>query len=630
MTERESKGGKKVSRHRWWLLAFVILVALLLLSTYLTFGSRGGEKLRMVRQHDGTMVLVEGERGSWFDVHAGVSWENRDWSSSSTVSGSFLDPLSARTIWITCLSDDDLTRQVGLLLLDELALLPFVDELVYFPPESRPGDSERLPDLFVSVDLVESSGIQLPGFMKMKAKVGITVGKTPWPTVVGHFTDPKAPNKEVCLLRTVQYEGTGLGFYSNAAKSMAAARSIVGSNELMEEFISWFEDGGVLPALPDGFYGKSSASQNLSADALSGTTLFAGGPGFLAHNESIFCLEPGEEAIRTVDELKKELLADGWKVDAHQKEGLTIGTIQLTRGSSELKICERKPFGVFYMPPGEEILEKAGSPERLPQVEETKGSLCIYYVDRFLPGEAAAAVDSLIAEGASIEVLAPFFSLMEEDQKRAVAERFATALSDDPLAVPNDPRILLTLAHLFHGDVGDDDMARRLVRRSAAALFSIWDQREIEEKLKELAEELGDESLAEPPKDVAVFEEVGFVKLTLEEGSVTREISLDEPVCFLISSGGGETNVVSLTVVSDIDGDAENTPYEIHCIERKLGERGASMSGQNGSLEGSPARWMCRASNYLDDVFMEYSTRQRKGFPVRFDLEVRLRRSGGN
>lgn len=627
MTEKSKQRGPLASKRRWWLLAFAILVILLFTLTYLPLGSKGREKIRLVRQGDGSMAVVEGSKGSWFDLHAGMTWENSSQSSTSTLLGSSFTPLAARTIWVVCLEDHELIRNVGLLVTDRLSELPFVDELLFFPPNLLPDRVDRFPDLFVGLDLLEISNFHIPGMIKMEAQVGVSMGKVPWGADVGHYTGPKAPAKEVCLSKLVHYECSGIGFYTGAAKYQAASRSIAASIAVEEEILSWSEEGGILPALPACFYGEASGQADVPAAVQSMSYLFASGPGLLSHNEAICFLDPGEQAIRQVDELKEELVAGGWEMVCDQKGDHSIGCVQMARGLSELKITERGSFGRFLMAPAEMINTRSGSGAEPAAEEKSLGKVCIHYVDRFSPEESGAAVDALIESGTAVDVVARFTCLMNNEQKAALAGRVLTALSGNAAETICEPVALLAMAELFHTDRKDDETARQLVRCTAAALHAYWDNDGIKDRLSELAKEMGDESLAELPVDAGILEKVGFVNLTAAKGTLEREIRLGQPVSFLIEGRDGETKALCLTVVSTGPGEEGSRGYRLRCIWRSMESGGASMVAKNGVTQGSPALWSCTGSHHVENSILEFDVVQKAGLPVRFDIEVKLRTS---
>ncbi len=248
------------------------------------------------------------------------------------------------------------------------------------------------------------------------------------------------------------------------------------------------------------------------------------------------------------------------------------------------------------------LVAYAPSPREAPPTSSPKSPiLYVQYLERMTQDEARAAIDEAIAKSASADVLICFEQLWSGDQSR----RILKLLESRPVRTP---QASLTLANLYHR-LKEDDKARRELLHTCALLCTVAQYSDLESKARNLAKDLGDETLAEKPIDLELLEELGFVELKPGIQVPSVEIGVEEPVHFCARTSQGSFKTISLRAIKSAS--AGSGSYELAFVESS--KNGRSW-GSGGTVHDFSADDGCRVTFSLE----------RLGATARFRLSTQV------
>ncbi len=423
----------------------------------------------------------------------------------------------------------------------------------YYPVGFQAKHGEPAPDIVVTLDLEKMEESGLPWARTVKAQLTVTAGNDA-PGCSNSYSDHLAP-PIVCLQwsGTLEHSSTTTGVSSSAAKYKLVAENIAKqiADSLIKEFQQRLEKEGTLPELPEAFYPPYRPAPDLPLAGFGKTEIVSSWHGLLNHNETLWRLDLDGSAIDFFNEMPQRLAAAGWKKSSSDKQYL-----RFTHSAATL---------VAYVPSQQKPLLDAPA---------NKPFLYVQYVDRMTQDEVRAAIDQALATGVSADVLIHFERQWSQEQSQRILEMFKTQPARTPSAS-------LTVAKLYHR-LKQEDNAREELVRTRALLRTVAEYGDLQDNLKKLAKELGDEKLAEQPIDTKVFLELGFAELKPGESIAVQEIGLEEPVHFFVENSEGELETISVRAVKAPSTDTD--PSQLAFVQS--GEHGRSWgtSGLSHSL----------------------------------------------
>ena len=610
---------KKKSVFRKLLFILLGLLGLLVFITYMPMGSSVDSMLKMKRDEEGRMKVALGEEGSGFNLHAVVSSAVNSLSSTShTTSRGQWGCFAARRVWVMSASDHCLVRKIGRMVLQKVAGLPFVDEAVYVPYGQVPETCELMPELVITLDLLDIEEFRLPGGFKLEAQVSLDAGPAPWDSAYVRVSPSSPPVANVHMTAVVDHDGTYIGLLSAGAKYKPAAESITGSlwGSLEEKKKEWSRNLGTLPDLPACFFGEAAEHADLpfAGAGIEGIEPVGSGAGLFAHNRAIWRFQESRDPVELFAEIEKELVKKGWQDQSVDKKRV----FQMSSGNRELYIYKRPDPPRSFKIDIDQIVNGMESTE---QPEKGASDYCMVYCHSFSRDEIVEAIERFFESGARAKELIVFFNNMTTSQK----ERVMKLIEENP---PDDPALLLALADYYHKQLKDDLKAGKALTRAAALLYTLKEYQELQKKIRELAKKLGDESLADPPVEElpGLFEEMGIAELTPGAKTEKMEIRLNEQVCFFAKGKNGDLKVECLRVTPDISGAAGDGRYMFERTEVGIRQNGRSYSSGAQSFFGNTGESavLHEYSRQLnDEITVAFKLISVADNPERFILEVR-------
>ena len=546
-------------RHRWPAILLVVLLVPISVLAFLWLAIPPRVPtgpIRLVRADSGQLAPADSSEPpsfGLFEMHAGTIAANNSFSSCSTASRSDHSGFACRRLVIVNRSDHLLMARVGPLLLDELKSLGYIRQLDYYPVGFHPEQGQLAPDVTITIDLDKLTESDWLVSHSVDATFTVSAGNGP-PGCRNSYTDHLSPP-------VVQFDWNGTlhhvsrmtGIRSSAAKyklvAQDVAKQIAGS--LTKEFNDRRNKEGLMPDLPQAFYPAYRKPPALPLKEFGNLELVASWHALMHHNETRWRLTPDRPATEVLDGAQHRLEAAGWKTqDASKPPAQSY--LRMSRNGAVLTMYAASPL------------------EMQPDSSPRASILDIQYVDRMTQGELRAAIDELLVQGASTEVLICFERQWSEDQSRRVLK----SLQSRPARTP---QTALTLASLYHR-LKLDDKARGELVHASALLRTVVQYSDLENKIRSLAKELGDEKLAEKPVEPRVLEELGFIELKAGIQVAAQPIGPEEPVHFYVKTPGGSLKTISLWVVEKIPDKGERS-YGLAWVESSKNMRSWSTAG---------------------------------------------------
>ncbi len=577
-------------RRRWrvGLLAGTVVVAAAL--GVLWFGispsvPRG--PVRLVRNEAGELVLEDpsgSSRPAPFEVQAAKIDAHDSLCSTSMSSRSDHSAFACRRVVILNQSDHLLAARVGQQLLEELKPLDSIRHVEYYPLGFAPEPGGLAPDVTVTFDLDKLTESTRPGSQKVEATFIITAGNMPPGLRNTYFGPMTPPLVQFDWNGKLEHTSTTRGVTSSAAEYKLAAADIAKEigKALAKEFTSREEKERTLPELPQEFYPAYRKAPELPLAEFGKPAVVMSWHGLMNHNETLWRVAIDRPAADVVHDLRGRLESDGWKADSGSKES-DPPHAYLKKEGATLVIYAPPPKGVF-----------SDSPPKEPVVY-------VQYVDVMTVKELRAAIDECLAKDVPSDVLICFERHCSSEQR----DRLLKVLQTRPARTPE---VSLTLAGLYHR-LKQDDQAREELARTCALLRTVAQYADLESKARNLAKELGDETLVKRAIEPGVLEELGFVELKAGASKDCREIGLDEPVYFFARAADGSLKTSCLRAIKS--GTASDKSYQLAFVDSGEGSRSW---GSGGSSHGFT----------VDDRSRAMFALERLGKTERFRLSTEL------
>jgi hypothetical protein len=474
---------------------------------------------------------------------ARIEAENRT-ESTSAVTSSDNTRFACRRIVIVNENHDGLLRMVADDLAGRLADLPHVEQVAVYGGGRFPPDGQLAPDVYVRLRLQETSTTNLPYARQLKATLVTAAGLVPWASRAGYIDHRNPPLLRFDWQETLHHKSSTTGYESQ--KHSMAAKNIAEhiGGELEKSFSQWRDKFGPMPELPAAFYGTFRPAELPGPLRELGPQKLFSYFGLLKHNESFWRLEVRGGAAQALKQIRSKLAAEGWRDLMSSLSDEEGPSVLMQKGDVRIKIFRpfrREPTGVW-------IFKRADEEKPRPI------TLYAHYQQRLSDKELAAALEKLFSQPAQLETLAIFEHMFDQTQR----QRFINLLEQHG---SSQPSALMRLAEHYEARK-QTEKARRALERVKALLWSAENRDAFQGRIRSLAEKLGDEKLADRPPDPALFEEVGFIKVSQNSPPTAREVGLDEPVGVYQTGPGGEPAVLTLRVVPS-DGSGAGRPYKL-------------------------------------------------------------------
>jgi hypothetical protein len=536
--------------------------------------------VRLVRGEDGQLVPVheaDTPGGIWFEAQAGKLNAQNNFSSTTSATRSGHARFPCRRIAVFNWADHLLLQRSGERLLDQLKGLGYVDQIDYYPMGHRPEAGVSAPDVVIGLDLdrIEESG--LPTSRKLDASILVTAGQRLAKCRSGYSDGLSPPVVDFEFNGRLHHVSTTTGVSSSAAKYKLAADDIAKqmANALVKLFDDYREKDGPLPDLPEAFYPAYREPQEMPlAEAYELEPLVAY-HGLMNRNDSFWRLTADREAGEILADVEKRMKASGWETRSISTKENHLPHLRMDKGSARLTIFPAEPNRI--MTPGSIVVDDPhdqASPD-------TGTTVYVHYLDRMTRKEVEKAIEKTLGEQMPLESLLLFEDKWTTDQ----CQRVLALLESRPSKTPQG---WITMAELYHRGK-QDEQSRAALRRARLLTRTVANPGDLQDQIKKLAKDLGEEEMPEEPPDPALLKELGFIELRADVEVPDVELGIDEPVHFFGITDEGCLKTISLRVV---EGDSREKPPSYSLAHVESMEHGRSW-GKGGMNHGALINGVC-------------------------------------
>lgn len=588
-------------RTRLFWLGALVLVNPLLTALYLVFGQLRSPQARPVRAvRDiavviaiaGFFINVPGLTHLWMQpflgrspragetaqAHLAAIEAASNTSTTSSTSSSDNSRLACRRLVVIVEGDHPLLHRVGSDLVKQLQEVPAVETVEFQPGGALSEGGRRAPDLFVRLYLASVEETPVPYSLKLTVQIGADVGRMPLRSTHSYHDTFMPPLLDFNLRIEMSHRSTTTGYES--VRYTMAARNIAKDlgAQISKALGQWQDKYGLLPELPDRFYGAYVASELPVPFQKLEPVLLGSYTGLLTHNQTYAQFTLTDEPVRTIEELRDAMAVLGWE-EMSSDWKLPHLDLRMEKDLRRLHVFQIRPREPFS---GQVMIVRASE-------EQQTFVFGVAAEQRFSRDELNAVLDSLLTEPVSMERLVLFERMFDQQQRG----RWLETLENQP---PRDVFTQIRLAEMYHGkDLPEE--ARQALSRARALLWAVRDDSTYKGRLKSLAKKLGDEKLAETTPARQDFLDAGFVELVLDAEAVEMETELNVPSVAFFENAQPEFCTFSVTVVPSGD---ERNPFSVKHVMRMA--HGSSSGSRGGDGRQPDGRWRCALTTAFNDI----------------------------
>ncbi len=275
------------------------------------------------RGADGEMAR-HGDR----DLSLGLAFGNF-WYTTTVKPRSYINPadetaaVATRRIWFLNLTGERLLRESAVAMQTALKEMPWVQETAYFPRSYLPLHESTLPDLFVTLELLNSRELHLPFYHSYEHEVRVGIGRRP----LRGESDAESYRSAAHALLIVRVTGKSYGPITAARRHDVAVGTIRRSIKLHERLAEWREEFGAVEGAPEALIRSERQLPELPAAPHPARRQIYQGGYFLVHAEGHWLQDPQGRASEDLDDLAEAFDLAGWDVRYDGK------AVHATRGS---------------------------------------------------------------------------------------------------------------------------------------------------------------------------------------------------------------------------------------------------------------------------------------------------------
>jgi hypothetical protein len=475
--------------------------------------------------------------------------------------------VSTQNVLIICQSPGDLLDLTMRGFQRSLAQLPCVSEVAYCPFGTRPKPGGRLPDVFIMVNM---SAVNEKSFIcsrYFKAVIKWTAGSS---IFAGTSASDQSRALEVVrfdIESLLEHESETFGIESPQAKYKLAADSICSemTSSISKQFENLLDKYGRMPESPRVLEGTYHEPPEFSFLKAGRARQLISGYGLLKSNHSVWQFTDKRDTDNALRAYCDELKTVGWGQEELGKEYLRMQNQNQRIHIFHLHQRDSKAGTIFWSEP-----DKTASGAKL----------VADYESDFTDDQMQKAMDALLNSNVEIKTLLVFekyfHTPMQLERLECIIEQSAVQSMDEYLMLAR-----------YWAQRGRMDKGRASLLRARAMQRTEKSHNVRAEEIKNLAEKLGDASLAKVPLDEEVFRQVGFINTRQLKKPIKMEKSVDEPVLFYRPLGDGDLQTFALRVIRSQESSL-SAPYHLLTVESR---KGSSRSSENSGRVKSGNVW---------------------------------------
>jgi len=504
------------------------------------------------------------ERGGAFfkyEPHIGTIKANNKIQAYSSASPGTNAQISMRNIMLISHNPNRLLNRIAKEFQKSLVQLPYVETVAYYPYGTLPPEGGMLPDVFITIDMPEFNESNLLRGRKIQAKMEWRAGSSILGDLSNSFETGTCPFVQFNIEGTLQHASNMFGIESPQAKYKLEAKNVSSEliNSVKKQFENLLDKYGELPQLPDVLYGTYRQAPEFSFIMNDNVRHQISGSRLLKDNDTVWQFTDERRTEDALESYFDELKSLGWTLNGRDNEYL-----KMLKGSERIHIYRQQRRNA-----------KAGQIISGVSSKPVSEALMVAHYESFWTEERMQKViDKLLDIGVGIKTMLIFkeyFKTPEQCERlRAFIEQSSIPLLDGYLVLTR-----------FWIDRGELEKGRETLMLARAIQYAENGNNVQAEEIKNLAEMLGDESLAEVPLSEETFREVGFVNVNEIDKEMIVERGLDEPVLFYRVPEDGELQTLALRVMPSRE-PLPSASYRLLILEKRKGN--SSTSEKDGTI----------------------------------------------
>jgi len=554
----EHKEGSRTARTGFGSAIAIALIGVVLVFFELPLSSGKSEPVVILNESGKNKPTEQQGSSGRFQAHIGtINAKNNIQTLSSTSAGSGAR-VSTRNILIICQSPHNLLDHTMREFQKSLAQLPYVGEVAYYPFGTWPKPGGFLPDVFIIINMPQVKEKTFLRSRYFKAIIKWTAGSSIFAGTSHSDQTYTLPVVRFDIESQLEHESEMFGIESSRAKYKLAADSIC--NEMIKSISKQFENlldkYGQMPESPEILHGVYHEPPELSFLKAEEVKKLISGSGLLKNNHTVWRFADERQTDKALMAYRDELKILGWGQEDLGKEYL-----RMQKENEHIYIFRQNKRG-----------SKAGTffwSESDKTVPET--SLIADYESYLTSDQMQKAMDALLECNLEIKTILIFEKYFRTPKQ---LERLQSIIEASPVHTLDG---CLMLAR-YWADRGETDKGRESLLRARAMQRTEKDHNVRAEEIKNLAGELGDESLAEVPVAEEIFRQMGFINPEQLSEPVEIEKPINEPVLFYRRLGDGELQTFALRIIRSQES-SYLVPYHLLTVESRKGSSSSSESG---------------------------------------------------
>jgi hypothetical protein len=486
--------------------------------------------------------------------------------------------VSTRNVLIICQSPGELLDLTMRGFQKSLEQLRYVSEVAYCPFGTRPKPGGRLPDVFIIANMSVVSEKSFICSQYFKAVIKWTAGSS---IFAGTSASDQSGALEVVrfdIESLLEHESETFGIGSPQARYKLAADSICRemTSSISKQFENLLDKYGRMPESPRVLEGTYHEPPQFSFLKAGQAQQLVSGYGLLKSNRSVWQFTDKRGTDKALTEYRDELKSLGWEREELGEEYLRMQNHNQRIHIFRLHQRDSKAGTIFWSEP-----DKTAS----------GAALVADYESDFTDDQMQKAMDALLNSNLGIKTLLVFekyfHTPVQLERLESIIEQSAVQTLDEYL--------MLARYWAQRGRMGE---GRASLMRARAMQRTEKSHNVRAEEIKNLAEKLGDASLAKVPLDEEIFRQVGFISTRQLKEPTKMEKAVGEPVLFYRPLRDGDLQTFALRVIRSQES-SPSAPYHLLTVESR---KGSSRSSENSGRVKSGNVWGADTSiNVLAD-----------------------------
>jgi hypothetical protein len=515
----------------------------------------------------------EEQKKDGLNFQAGVLEANNSitTSTSSTTSGNakFL----AESVVIRSESDHVLIDKVCRFMQEKIVELPYVEQVAYWPSGVEMNDPLRQADIVIVLDArrMNEGGFGIK--RKLEANILCYVGTEPVEKFSNSHYGNSPPVIRFSMNSNLRHSSNFKGFESGRARYKQQSENIGQQfvEAITKQFDKWIEDHGLLPELPEYMFGRDVVDVEFEFLKRKNAKRIHHSGGLLTNYSAVWSYEDERTNDEVFKEVRDILREQGWsggnQLDSesnHKRESFTM-----SKGHDHMQIFRRRGHknsgGILYG--DDESLEK-----KLPIIVE--------YLSLFTNEQINDILGKFFASDADIDTKLIFENFRTDESVKQLL--FDSVESQQVKTM--DGYLLIGRYYADRDEVAKATDALMMARAMGRAERK---HNPAENKIKELAKKIGDESLTKEEVAEEYYRRAGFVTFSEVENGKAYERAADEPLMFYTipaDEEGIDKVKIKTIVIRIIKMIGTEDEYEVERITKQGGGSSVGKSGWTGRI----------------------------------------------